>query len=57
MVGVLDLETVLMRRTEVTSLNYLKNYIDNNNYSNAIILGDLNDLIEDNIYDNVFINN
>ena len=37
------------------AMNYLKNYIDNNNYSNAIILGDLNDLIEDNIYDNVFI--
>ena len=36
-------------------MNYLKNYIDNNNYSNSIILGDLNDLIEDNIYDNVFI--
>ena len=37
------------------AMNYLKNYIDNNNYSNSIILGDLNDLIEDNIYDNVFI--
>ena len=37
------------------AMNYLKNYIDNNNYSNDIILGDLNDLIEDNIYDNVFI--
>ena len=37
------------------AMNYLKNYIDNNNYSNVIILGDLNDLIEDNIYDNVFI--
>tara|TARA_B100000989_G_scaffold272441_1_gene229879 strand:- start:1826 stop:2839 length:1014 start_codon:yes stop_codon:yes gene_type:complete len=37
------------------AINYLKNYIDNNNYSNAIILGDLNDLIEDNIHDNVFI--
>ena len=37
------------------AMNYLKNYIDNKNYSNAIILGDLNDLIEDNIYDNVFI--
>ena len=37
------------------AMNFLKNYIDNNNYSNSIILGDLNDLIEDNIYDNVFI--
>ena len=37
------------------AMNYLKNYIDNNNYSNSIILGDLNDLIEDNIYDNVFV--
>ncbi len=37
------------------AMNYLKNYIDNNNYSNAIVLGDLNDLIEDNIYDNIFI--
>ena len=54
--GVLDLgDSSDEENRRLQAMNYLKNYIDNNNYSNAIILGDLNDLIEDNIYDNVFI--
>ena len=54
--GVLDLgDSSDEENRRLQAMNYLKNYIDNNNYSNAIILGDLNDLIEDNIYDNIFI--